>query len=325
MTEHVLDEYETFQRDGRGLRPRTIANYRPEIADFLRFLGCRDLTVTGAAQHLEKTEKPRLLEFLRRPTLPGRPPGPVTFNLRLSAIRSFYDYLCRLEVLKMNATLNIDRQRSHDKSTVPLDLAELIRLVESIRDNSPPALRDRNVAIVQVLIHCSLRVHEVIGLDLDQIDFDHHLLLDVRRKGGKSLASAMNDVLAEALQTCISAREGLHPSEAEPALFLSDRGTRFSVRSVQELIKLHGRLAGIRQPVTPHLLRHSSATQLAALGTPLRVVQDICGHASISTTTRYVHPANEDRKRAVDALAAIWRRQRGLTADPEVGDASRPI
>ena len=325
MNTDILEQYEIYQRDGRGLRPRTIANYRPEIADFLRFLGCRDLSVVAVAAQLAATEKQRVLEFLRRPTLPGRPPGAVTFNLRLSAIRSLYDYLCRLEVLTMNATANIDRQRSHDKSTIPLTLDELIRLVSSVRDNSVERYRARNVGIVQVLVHCSLRVHEVMALNLDQIDFEHHLLLDVRRKGGKSLASAMNDVVAEALQACIAAREGLSRSEAEPALFLSDRGTRFSVRATQELVSSHGGLAGIRQPVTPHLLRHSSATQLAALGTPIRVVQDICGHASIATTQRYVHSNGEDRQRAVDALALIWNRQRGLTADPEVGNASRPI
>lgn len=325
MTDNVLHEYEHFQREVLRRRPRTVGNYMPEVADFLRYLGIRDFTVASVAQRLAQVDQPTLLTYLCRPSMSGKAIGAVTWNLRLAAVRSLYAYLCRIEVLTMNPALKIDRQRTFERATVPLTLDELIRLVESVRDNSSPLYRERNVAIVQVLIHCSLRVHEVVGLAVDQVDFDHHLLLDVRRKGGKALASAMNDVVAEALQACIAAREGFHPSEAELSLFLSDRGTGLSIRTVQEAVKLHGRLAGIRQPVTPHLLRHSSATQLAALGTPLRVVQDICGHSSISTTTRYVHPANDDRKRAVDALAAIWRRQRGLTTDVEVDDASRPI
>lgn len=145
---------------------------------------------------------------------------------------------------------------------------------------------------------------------------DHYLLLDVRAKGGKLLAVAFNDVVAEALEQYLAERPRLHPATDEPALFVSDRGNRLSIRTVQELVKRFGKLATIRTPVTPHVLRHSSATRLAELGTPLRVVQEICGHASVTTTERYVHVNGNERRRAIDALAVRWREQTRVRAGP---------
>lgn len=309
MDSNFLKEYAAYQREVLARRPRTVANYLPEVADFLRFLKCTDQATSSVAERLRDVDTMTLLAFLRRPTAAQKTVGAVTWNMRLAAVRSLYAYLCRIEALQANPALKIDRQRTFERPTVPLSLAELIVLVDSARTNSAALYAARNVAIVQVLIHTALRVNELVSLNLDSVDFDHYLLLDVRRKGGKTLASSINDVVVEALQACLAAREGMHPSEAEPALFLSDRGTRLSVRSMQELVKQHGKLAGIRQKVSPHLLRHSSATQLASLGTPLRVVQDICGHASVTTTQRYVHADGEDRKRAVDALSSAWKAQ----------------
>ena len=209
----------------------------------------------------------------------------------------------------MNPALKIERQRVFPKEPVPLSFDEMLRLVEAVEGHCSSVYKHRNVAILQVLFHCALRVAEVVSLDLLQLDFDNYVFLDVRRKGGKILAAAFNDVVAEALENYLKVRGEHLPEEDEPALFLSDRKKRLSTRAVQAMVKKYADLAGISRTVSPHLLRHSSATQLMEVGTPLRVVQEICGHSSVETTQRYVHVNNGQRKRAVNALGQEWREQ----------------
>lgn len=326
MSMKFIEQYEKHLAAVLGRRERTIRNYVPEVTDFLRFVQCREATISAVAEQLRLVDQQTLLAFLTRPTLSrtSNKISGVTWNMRLAAIRSVFAFLCSIDALPINSAMKIERQRTFDRQTNPLTLQELISLVESVRDNSTPLYAARNVAIVQVLVHTALRVNEVVSLNVDQVDLEHYLLLDVRRKGGKALASAINDVVASALSDALAARKQFNPSETQAALFLSGRGTRLSVRTVQELVKLHGKLAGIRQPVTPHLLRHSSATQFAAMGTPLRVVQEICGHASISTTQRYVHPGAEDRQRAVEAMAVAWKKQ-SLRQGAEGSETTRLI
>lgn len=309
----ILNDYESYQREVRRRSSRTVGNYLPAVREFLGVA-----TPTGDVDALRQVDKAAVLAFLRRPGAAGGSPTPPVWNMRLAAVRSLLGYLVDIEVLQVNVALLLDRQRVHSKERVPLSFEELLRLVEAVADHSEPMYRLRNIAITLTLIHTALRVTEVVSLDLRQADFEHYLLLDVRAKGGKLLSVAINDVVADALQQYLVDRPRMHPRPAEQALFLSDRGRRLSVRTVQELVKRFGELAEIRTPVTPHVLRHSSATRLAELGTPLRVVQEICGHASVTTTERYVHVAGAERRRAIDTLATHWKSQAQARAGPKI-------
>lgn len=309
MEAKLLKEYEAHQREVLARSERTVQAYVADVADFLRFAKCGNSDAASAAPRLRQLDAQTLLAFMRRPTTAQRSPGAVTWNARLAAVRSLYAYLCKIDLLESNPAMKIDRQKTFERPTVPLSLAELIALVESARTNSAPKYAARNVALFQILIHSALRVNEVVALDLDQVDMENYLFRAVRRKGGKSLAASVNDVVVEALGNYLATRAKLEPAASERALFVSERGTRLSVRAVQELVRAHGEAAGIKQRVYPHLLRHSSATAFASLGTPLRVVQEICGHASVQTTTRYVHAGGEDRRRAVEAMSRAWKEQ----------------
>lgn len=311
---NIINEYESFQREVRRRSPRTLRNYMPVVREFVGVV-----TPNGIATAFQQLGKADLREFLLRPGPRGNPATPPLWNLRLAAVRSFLGYLFENEQVPSNVALKIDRQKVHSKERIPLSFDELLRLADAVAAHSEPAYRLRNVAIVLTLIHTALRVAEVVSLDLRQVDFEHYALHDVRAKGGKWLAVALNDVVVEALETYLADRQNLHPASGESALFLSDRGTRLSIRAVQELVKRFGELAHICTPVSPHVLRHSSATRLAELGTPLRVVQEICGHASVTTTERYVHVNSGERRRAIDALAARWKQHGDARAGPEIG------
>lgn len=96
------------------------------------------------------------------------------------------------------------------------------------------------------------------------------------------------------------------------ALFLSDRGLPLAKRTLQEMVSRYGRLAGIVRRISPHALRHGSATAYASLGTPIRTIQEICGHSSVATTELYVHVASRDRHDAVDKLGLAFRAEREI-------------
>ena len=311
---NILNEYESYQREVRRRSPRTIGNYMPVLREFVVAIA-----QSGEAAALQRVDKSEVRAFLLQPGPSGNPPSAPLWNMRLAAIRSLFSYLVEMDVVPVNVALRLDRQKVHSKERIPLQFEELLRLVDTTGAHSEAGYRSRNVAIVLILIHTALRVAEVVSLNAQQVDFDHSLLLDVRAKGGKLLPVAINDVVVEALQQYLSDREQLHPALDEPALFLSDRGTRLSIRTVQEFVSRFGRLANVSTPVTPHVLRHSAATRLAEIGTPLRVVQEICGHASVTTTERYVHVNGTERRRAVDALATHWRKHALARAGPKTG------
>ncbi len=303
MTDYVFQ----FEADllARQLSADVVRRYVRVLEDFRAFVSRND--GPAGAPDLSKVGR-RLIEgYLREQGAEG---SRSAWNRRLSALRAFYDFLFRNEVMEVNPALRIDRLKVHGKERDPLSLDEVVRLVDAFERNSGAAYRGRNVALVQVFFHCALRVSEVISLDLTQFDLEHRLFRDVRRKGDKRLSALFNDVVAEAIERYLPERQGLLGSEPIPALFVSDRGRRLSKRAVQDLMSRYGELANIHPTVTPHRLRHSSVTELVDMGAPLSVAQEICGHSSSSTTERYVHVKDSRRRRAVDELGARWEAHR---------------
>lgn len=298
-----LDEYVSYLRQEKMLSPKTINRYQQVIADFVAWAGGDDEPFAP-----EQGTRDRLRRFLTR-NAAGEEPSRATWNTRLAALRSYYDYLFKDERVDLNPALRIERHRIVAPDRLPLSLEEMVRLVEAM-EKASDTYRSRNVALVQVLIHSALRVHELVSLNVDQVDFDNHLFLDVVRKGNKRLVIPFNAVVAEALTRYSTERTKLHADADEPALFVSDRGGRISVRRVQVLVRAAGRTAGLSRVITPHLLRHSASTELASMGVPLSVLQGILGHASVRTTERYVHIRDRQRSEAVNAFGERWQRFR---------------
>lgn len=298
----LLDAFARHLRVERGRSSSTVARYLRTLRQFAAFVDDESRPLEGATYR-------EIADFCGR-EVRGREPSGSTWNARVAALRAFYAYLYREELVFANPALRVERQRERAGERLPLSLDEALRVVDAITEGSSDTYRARNVAIFQLLVHSALRVSEIVSLDVHQVDFDNRVLLAVRTKGDKKLSVYFSDLVSEALERYLRHRTLLNPAEQEEALFLSDRGTRISVRAVQQMIGRYGERAGISRPVTPHLLRHSSVTQLVELGTPLPVVQSICGHASVQTTQRYVHLGGEHRRSAADALDAAWRKRR---------------
>lgn len=326
----LVEPFETYMRSERMRGAETVKRYVSELREFCSFARrARTDAANGETTHDEAPAREsdsflqrvhtdaalsaithhEISAFLReRATTSGRP-SPTAWNMALSALRAFFAYLSHAEVLSVNPTLKLARHKIASREKVPPSLDEYRALLKAA-EASGPACRKRNVAIVRVLFHTGLRVAELVSLDVDQIEWEARLFRDVPTKGSKWLSAEFPNIVARALEAYLQERAAL-ASVSEGALFLSNRRTRLSVRSVQLIVSALGVSAGISRAVSPHLLRHATATELYDLGTPLGVVQKVLGHASPTTTEGYIHEKNGGRRQAIDALGArveaAWR------------------
>ena len=313
LSSDLCRDFRRYLVEVRHFSPRTVAAYTRLAAALL--------AQAGDARSVAELDRKAIVSFLRLDR--GKPTSKVGWNLRLTGVRALFRWLVEEGTVARNPTHGIERQHVESAEREPLSLAEMVRFVAAVETHASPAYRHRNVALLQVFLHTALRVAEVVSLDVAQVDLEEHLLRGVLRKRGKIFAAACNDVVVAAIEDYLRVRPRLVREPPCLALFLSDRGKRLTVRSVQQIVARYAKIAGINRRVAPHLLRHSAATALAALNTPLRVVQDICGHSSIVTTQRYVHPGAAERREAVDRLADAYRAVQGRNVEGGALDSAR--
>lgn len=300
---NLLDAYGQHLRIERRRGALTVARYKRIAGEFAKHLASNPDTARLGAHALTRLH---CLDYLRTPRRAAAEPSRSVWNQRLAALRSLFRYLLDRELVAKDPTHGIERHRIPTREVVPLTLDEFLDLLEA-SERTGPRFRGRNAAILQVLFNTALRVRELISLDVAQLDWNAHVLRDVPTKGAKWLSAKFNDPVGASLVRYLPDRAERHPG-AGGALFLSSRGTRLSVRAVEALVSSLGKAAGIGRPVTPHLFRHSCATELVELGAGLRVVQQICGHASQATTEHYVHARRGADREAIDALGdAVMR------------------
>lgn len=295
-----LEGFADYVRHELMLSPATIRRYESVVTDFMRFIERQRVAVAAV-------ESDAIVHYLRSKAALESSPSKAMWNQRLSALRTFFAYLIEEDVMLKNPAVPVERRHLPRRERLPLSLDEMLALVEAAREHSPTGQEARNVAILQVFLHCSLRVAEVASLTLPQVDLANRAFVAVRTKGDQRLSVYFNDVVAEALGHWLAVRERLVLPEAEAHLFVSNRGEALRVRSVEYLVGRYAALAGIARRVTPHLLRHSSATEYVELATPLTVVQEQLGHASVATTERYVHLPASERRKAVERFGKAWK------------------
>ncbi|MDX2472235.1 MAG: site-specific tyrosine recombinase [Candidatus Krumholzibacteria bacterium] len=205
----------------------------------------------------------------------------------LSTIRSFYRFLEAEDMVPADPTATIAAPRRGRKLPDVLGVEQVTRLIETVDGHEPAAQRDR--AILEVLYGCGCRVSELCGLDVPDLDPQEGTLL-LRGKGRKQRLVPVGGPALDALTAWLaSGRRQMVGKKPTAAVFLNQRGGRLSRVSVWGLIKRAGATAGLPESLSPHTLRHSYATHLLEGGADLRVVQELLGHADISTTEIYTH------------------------------------
>jgi integrase/recombinase XerC len=211
-----------------------------------------------------------------------------TVARRLASLRSFFRYLRRRGLVAADPSAGLRNPKQPRRLPRLLRADDVIRLLEGVPVDTAPGVRDR--AILETLYGGGLRVSELVGLDLDDLDLEAELVR-VRGKGRRERLCPIGMVALHWLKSWISLRRPKHAQEK--AVFLNQRGTRLTTRSVGRLLEAHLLRVGLANAASPHTLRHSFATHLLDRGADLRSVQELLGHRKLTTTQIYTHVTQE--------------------------------
>ena len=260
----------------RRLSPQTCKNYRRDLSTLLSY--CGDHSIAGwdalGSEHLRAFSA-----SCYRKGLSAR-----SIQRRLSACRTFFRYLLREKAIRSNPVTDVSAPKTRKRLPSNLDADRMARLLD-IPGDSPIVNRDR--AILELLYSSGLRLAELVDLDLGDVDLDDRTVR-VTGKGNKDRVIPVGTAARRAMRRWLVSRVSIAAAD-EPACFVSARGTRLSHRSVQARVKHWAKRQGIDANVYPHLFRHSFATHLLESSHDLRGVQELLGHANISTTQVYTH------------------------------------
>ncbi len=260
----------------RRLSARTLAGYRRDLSDFLGWLADNGIDEPARidSQHVRNYAAYRHRRGL----------APKSLQRHLSAIRAWFRYLLREGRITANPADGVRAPKVERRLPHTLDVDQLGRLLE-LDGDAPLDRRDR--AIMELFYSSGLRLAELVGLNTaDTLTADD--LLEITGKGGKTRRVPVGRLAREAIHAWLAVRPQL-AGAGETALFVSQRGTRLSARSVEARLRQRAIEQGMPRHVHPHMLRHSFASHLLESSGDLRAVQDLLGHADISTTQIYTH------------------------------------
>lgn len=279
---------EDFMQSLLHLSANTQKAYQRDMQDFRSFCETRGI---GKWTDMDGRQMRAYVAERHRQGLGGR-----SLQRRLSAVRAFYRFLIVGGLADNNPAQGIASPKTPRKLPRVLDVDQSAQLVE-ISENDPLALRDR--AILELMYSCGLRLSELVNLDVDSIDY-RDALVTVTGKGSKTRMVPVGKHALKALDSWLGKRAELVKKDGK-ALFVSKRGTRISTRSVQVRLRQWAVKQGLQSHVHPHMLRHSFATHILESSSDLRAVQELLGHADISTTQVYTHLDFQHLARVYDA------------------------
>jgi site-specific recombinase XerD len=307
----LLGEYLHRLEAERNLSPLTLRNYRTDLEQYFRWLAAEGIDPLGV-------ERRTFRRYLAVVDGAGTARGSIA--RKVSTIHTFYRWLVQQGALTSDPLHGVRPPKQDRRLPKVMPNEAVADLITAPDGEDPAALRDR--AILETLYAAGVRVSELAGMDVRDLDLDEGTLR-VTGKGNKQRIALIGGPAARALAAYL--REGrpkLADGRAEPALFLNRDGGRLSVRAVQIMVRRYGAAAGIDGKTHPHLLRHTFATHLLDGGADVRVVQELLGHARATTTQIYTH-VTEARQREVytEAFYNAWRPKRAR--NPE-GEARNP-
>jgi integrase/recombinase XerC len=285
------EEFLRHLRYERNLSPHTVRAYGGDLERFVAFLGAEERLLGASVDVM------LLRRFLAK--LHAEAYEKTSMARMLACLRTFYDYFLRRGEIDSNPVRQVRTPRLDKKLPNFLEEAEVKGLLEATTGDTFSDLRDRS--LLETLYGGGLRVSESTGLDLDDLQLDEHFAL-VRGKGGKERLAPLGSCAAQAIEVYMPVRAA-HLSRLESAteaVFVNKNGTRLNVRSVRRILDHRATLGGLRKRVTPHTLRHSFATHLLNRGADLRAVQELLGHANLTTTQIYTHVTTHRLKEVYD-------------------------
>jgi len=276
---HLIHEFIHYLSGEKNASPHTCRCYQRDLEEFEDFLKSSGMVLSPAGEsemnRVDRWAIRKYLSFLHRKNKKS------SIARKLSTLRSFFKYLVREQLTTSNPAKSVSTPKVEKPLPTTLTVDEAFRLMEIPVGSK--GLRDR--AILELLYSSGIRVGELVGLNLNQLDLDLGIV-KVMGKGRKERIVPVGSKAVEALKAYLEKRGVL--SREEP-LFVNSRGGRLTARSVGRLIKKYTKRSGIFRKISPHTLRHSFATHLLDAGADIREIQEMLGHASLSTTQRYIH------------------------------------
>jgi len=285
--DELLETFLVHVRTERGFSEHSVRAYATDLVGFLGYCEERGVVAPAAVTRHE------LRAWLAREHARGL--ARTTMARKLASLRALFRWLERTGRIPTDPAASLRTPRRDRPLPKVLGREEIDRLLAAPEGDDLLAVRDR--AILETLYSAGLRASELVGLDVADLDLAGGVVR-VRGKGRKERLALLGSPAAAAVRAYLELRraEGL----ADPALFLNHRGSRLTARSVQRVLERRLAAAGLAGRATPHTLRHSFATHLLDAGADLRSVQELLGHASLSTTQIYTHVTTEKLKEIYD-------------------------
>lgn len=291
LMKDLIEAFLNYLSVERGLANNTIISYREDLFSYSDFL------MKHHVDALAKINKNDVVNFMLHEKDKGISPNSI--SRRLAAIRMFHRFLARERILKTDPTILIDSPKLWKKIPETLSLNEIDSLL------SQPDIRDkqgiRDKAILEALYATGMRVSEAANLKTDNVNLDIGFLRCIG-KGNKERVIPLGRKSISGIKRYLEvSRPRLLKNKQSDFLFLNRFGKKISRQSLWKIIKRYARTARIKKPIKPHTLRHSFATHLLERGADLRSVQEMLGHANISTTQIYTH-INKERLKAIHKM-----------------------
>jgi integrase/recombinase XerC len=279
--QRYIDKFLRYLDIEKNYSAHTLLNYRLDLQDFAKFLG------EAAIEQTDYLSLRKYLAVLKERNLKSR-----SISRKISCLRSFFKFLTREGYLKTNPVLSLSSPKREKHLPSFLTEEEITKLVEAPQGKDDNSLRDR--AILETFYSTGMRIGELVGLSLDDVDFIA-AVIKAKGKGKKERLLPIGEKALNAIKNYIDQR-----SKKSNDVFLNKNGKRISDRGVRNIVYKYIRLASLRGGISPHSLRHSFATHLLNRGADLRSVQELLGHVNLSTTQIYTHLTTEKLKSVYD-------------------------
>ncbi|MFH1655383.1 MAG: tyrosine recombinase XerC [Candidatus Omnitrophota bacterium] len=276
-----IDKFISYLEIEKNSSNYTIVNYKHDLEEFGVFLKETPL------ENVEYLTLRKYLAHLKSKNLKSR-----TLARKISCLRTFFRFLCREGYLKSNPTLLLLTPKLDKRLPEFLTEEEMLKLLNAPPRDKQSGLRDR--AILETLYSTGMRIGELVGLDIEDIDFISGVV-KVRGKGKKERLLPIGEKALSALREYVDKRK-----KQKKELLLNKNGTRLSDRGVRDIMEKYIRITSLKENISPHTLRHSFATHLLNHGADLRSVQELLGHANLSSTQIYTHLSTERLKNIYD-------------------------
>jgi len=292
-----ISEFLAYVGAERGLSPKTVAAYGYDLGKFSQFAD-KELGNEWKFEDVDQYVIKAYMQFLAN-TGYRKANEAVSRGRKLATLKSFFGYLTSLSKVKSDPTSQVKMPKIKQKEPSYLTEQEYKRLLRTVRKNATVYFKERDMAIVTILLGMGMRLSELTALDVGDVNFDDGSV-KITRKGGKKRILPANDEVIISIQRYLKIRK---EAKSQDPLLLSKRKRRISNASVWHLVRKYMRQAQIeKDKLSPHTLRHTFATVLLRQGENILTIKELLSHKNLRTTERYLHVNNEDLKDAVSRI-----------------------